>query len=108
MTASEYERTLETHIRQVGVPEPVREYRFHPDHQWRFDFAWPDRLIAVEVEGGTWATGRHSRGTGFELDCIKYAEAAIMGWRVVRVTSDMVEDGRAIAIVERLVPKGAR
>ena len=41
---------------------PEREYRFHPIRRWRFDFAWPDQLIAVEVDGNAWHTkggGRH-------------------------------------------------
>lgn len=93
------------------LPEPEREYRFHPTRDWRFDFAWPDHSnrhlaffepIAVEIEGGTWVAGRHSRGKGFEDDCEKYAEALIAGWRVLRVTSAMVEDGRAIALLRRL------
>jgi very-short-patch-repair endonuclease len=83
------------------VPEPVREYRFHPKRKWRFDFAWPARLVAVEVEGGTFSGGRHSRGKGFEADCEKYAEAAILGWRVLRVTTAMVNDGRALDLIER-------
>lgn len=99
---SDGERALETHIKQVGLPAPHREFVFHPERKWRFDFAWPIRHIAVEVEGGTFSTGRHSRGRGFEEDCVKYAEAVILGWRVIRVTTDMVDDGRAIALIERL------
>lgn len=87
------------------MPEPVREYRFHPKRKWRFDFAWPARLVAVEVEGGTFSGGRHSRGKGFEADCEKYAEAAILGWRVLRVTTAMVNDGRALALIERAMPE---
>lgn len=34
-------------------PEFVREHRFHPTRRWRFDFAWPDEKVALEVEGGT-------------------------------------------------------
>jgi len=61
-----------------------------------------DTPIAVEVEGGTFIAGRHSRGKGYEKDCEKYAEALIAGWRVLRVTSGMVEDGRAIDLLKRL------
>ena len=79
-----------------------REYRFHPVRRWRFDFADTSQKIAIECEGGTWSKGRHTRGSGFEKDCIKYAEAAILGWTVIRVTSSIVYDDRAIDIVERL------
>jgi len=55
-TESELEATLAMHIRVNGLPEPEREYRFHPRRKWRFDAAWPDAKLAVEVEGGARAT----------------------------------------------------
>ncbi|MCK4815094.1 hypothetical protein KA005_04930, partial [bacterium] len=75
--------------------EYAREYKFHPVRKWRFDFALKDR-VAVEIEGGIWAQGRHTRGSGFIKDAEKYNTAAAMGWRVFRFPSDMVEDGSAI------------
>lgn len=98
---SDLERSLVTQIVWLGLPEPSREFRFHDTRRWRFDLAWPDRKVACEVEGGTFVDGRHSRGRGFESDAEKYSEAAILGWLVVRATGDMVEDGRALALVER-------
>lgn len=80
---------------------PEREYRFHPERLWRFDFAWPPYQIALEVEGGTWVRGRHSRGTGMKADCEKYNAAVLMGWKVLRVTSDMVRDGSALNLAEQ-------
>jgi len=82
---------------------PVHEYRFHPVRKWRFDFAFVGERIAVEVEGATWAGGRHTRGSGFEADCEKYNTAACLGWRVVRVTSVMVRDGRAINFIKLIM-----
>ena len=75
------------------------EYAFHPSRKWRFDFAWPDRFIAAEVEGAEFANGRHTRGSGFTADCEKYYEAAKLGWRVFRFTGGMVRDGRAFAML---------
>lgn len=72
-----------------------------PPRRWRFDLAWPGVKVACEIEGGIWANGRHTRGSGFEGDCIKYSEAAILGWRVIRVTGGMIEDGRALALIRR-------
>lgn len=90
-------------MRAVGIPEPQREFRFAPPRRWRFDFCWPDRMLAAEVEGGTWAPGRsrHTTGVGFEGDCEKYSEATIQGWAVLRLTGTMVQDGRAIGLIER-------
>lgn len=90
------------HIRVSRLPEPVREHRFHSSRLWRFDFAWPDHRLALEVEGGT-ASGhsRHSSGAGFERDCEKYNEAALLGWHVLRVTGQMVKDCRALSMLQR-------
>jgi very-short-patch-repair endonuclease len=83
-----------------------KQHRFHPDRKWAFDFAWPARRWALEVEGGTWTGGRHTRGEGFRDDCEKYAQAALKGWRVLRATSDQVTGGIAIKwLEEALLPK---
>lgn len=92
---------LATQIRLAGIPEPERETCFHPTRRWRFDLSWPCRKVAVEIEGGVWVGGRHTRPRGYERDCEKYSEAAILGWRVVRVTPAMVRDGRALDLVRR-------
>lgn len=76
--------------------DPVREYQFNPDRKWRFDFAWPDRKIGLEVEGGLFMNGGHSRGAAYERNLEKYNSAAKMGWRVVRYSTDMVLAGTAI------------
>lgn len=74
------------------LPAPVREYRFHPTRRWRFDFAWPAQRVAVEIEGGAWSQGRHTRGAGFGADCAKYNMATLAGWRILRFTGDMLRD----------------
>lgn len=99
--SSDPERALSVILRWADVREPEVEYRFHPARRWRFDLAWPDARLGVEVEGGIWTSGRHSRGEGFEADCAKYNEAVLAGWRVLRVTPAMIEDGRALAWIER-------
>lgn len=70
--------------------EPRTEYRFHPKRLWRFDVAFPGRLLAVEVDGGVWTGGRHTRGAGYQKDIEKLTTAYLMGWLVIRVTPDMV------------------
>ncbi len=95
------ESTFDLHCRVYGL-NPEREWRFHPERKWRFDFAWPSLMLAVEVEGGTWKVGRHQTGKGFAADCEKYNAAAILGWRVLRYTTDMVESNEAIDCVRLL------
>lgn len=66
--------------------ECVKEFKFHPTRRWRFDYAIPEHKIAVEVEGGVWTNGRHTRPQGFLGDIEKYNTATLMGWRVFRTT----------------------
>ena len=98
---SALEEKLLFQIRAIKLPEPVREFRFHDTRRWRADFAWPERRLLVEVEGGHWANGRHTRGSGFEADCEKYSEAALDGWTVLRFTGTHIKDGRALQMIER-------
>lgn len=77
---------------------PTPEHRFHPTRRWRFDFAFPDQRVAVELEGGTWVKGRHSTGRGMSADAEKYNAAVVGGWRVLRFTSDMLRDDPAACI----------
>ena len=104
---SELEETTAIHIRafrqeRPSVPMPIREYRFDPLRRWRFDFAWPAQLMAIEVEGGTWRRGRHNRAVGFEKDCEKYNAAAMAGWRVLRYTGKMINGGELYEDLEKM------
>lgn len=100
------EDTFAMQARVAGLPAYEREFRFAPERRWRFDFAWPSANVAVEVEGGTWSGGRHTRGAGYAADCEKYNEAAVRGWTVIRATGDMVRDGRALEFAERALRSG--
>jgi very-short-patch-repair endonuclease len=91
---SEGEECFDLHCR-AKMLNPVREYKFC-DRGWRFDFAFPGIALAIEIEGGTWSGGRHSRGSGFEADCAKYNRAAMLGWKVLRYSTEMVQNGTAI------------
>lgn len=93
---SALEQTLLFQIKALGLELPEKEYRFHETRRWRFDFAYPEQQLAVEVEGGTWAGGRHTRGSGYEKDCEKYNEAALRGWSVLRFTGSMIKSGKAV------------
>ncbi|MGF6444373.1 hypothetical protein [Paraburkholderia youngii] len=102
---SAIEEEFALHVRADKLPPPVREYQFDPARKWRFDFCWPERRLAIEVEGGIHSGGRHTRGTGFEQDARKYLAATLAGWSVVRVTGKMVRDGSAIAAVHELLTR---
>lgn len=89
------EETFARDLRALGLEQPIREYRFFDARGWRFDFAWPELKIAVEIEGAV-GWGRHTQKAGFTNDCDKYNQAALMGWHVFRFTSKMAIDGRAV------------
>lgn len=99
---SHLEQEMKFLIRVHKFTIPEMEYKFHPVRRWRFDFAWPSLMLAVEVEGGTWGkvAGRHNRGSGFEQDCEKYNTAALLGWRVLRFTDKMIKSGMATQQIE--------
>src|ERR1700733_12210451 len=89
------EEAFAMHCRAYGL-NPEREYRFHAERKWRFDFAFPAKKVGVEIEGGTWTSGRHSRGTGYENDLNKYNAAVRDGWMVLRFSTRMATSGEAI------------
>lgn len=96
---SRFERLL----RSVGLPAPVREHRFHPVRRWRFDYAWIEHKVALEVEGGVWTGGRHTRGAGFLGDIEKYNAAVLAGWRVVRVVPGKLCASATVGMLESLI-----
>jgi very-short-patch-repair endonuclease len=100
MTKSRLEETLAVLLRHEGVAYE-REYRFDDKRRWRFDFAFPDKRLAVEIDGGTWVRGRHQRPEGYERDCEKLNAAALAGWRVLRFTGKMVMNGTAMTTIKR-------
>lgn len=88
----------------AGLPRPVAEFRFAPPRRWRFDWAFTlPYLLAVEVEGGAWVGGRHTRGAGFVKDMEKYNAATLQGWKVLRVVPKQIADGSALMLVERAI-----
>lgn len=88
-----------------GLGRPVAEHRFAAPRRWRFDWAWPEEKIAVEIEGGVFtnAGSRHTRGAGFRADLEKYNAATVLGWRVLRFLPEHVSDGTALTTIERLL-----
>lgn len=87
-------------MRAAGLPEPEREVRFDPERRWRFDYLWPSIRLALEIEGGVWSSGRHTRGKGFLGDIEKYNAATLLGFRVIRATPKMVQSGEVAELVK--------
>lgn len=108
---------LDVQCQGVGLPQVEKEWFFHKKRRWRFDFAFVELRLAVEIEGGIWARkgakkcaacgetpkGGHSTGRGMLEDLEKYNSATLGGWRLIRITPSQVRDGTALAIIERAV-----
>jgi very-short-patch-repair endonuclease len=92
---------LVLHLRAMKIQGWELEHRFHKKRRWRLDIAWPDAKVAVEVHGGVYAGGRHTRGPGFTADREKMNEAQLLGWTVLEVTTEQVRSGQALEWVER-------
>jgi hypothetical protein len=68
-------------------PPFVAEFRFHAVRKFRFDYAWPQHMVAVEVDGAIFggASG-HNTGIGIARDADKNNLAVEGGWRLIRLT----------------------
>lgn len=106
-----YQAAIELFCKANNLPLPQTEYKFHKTRNWRFDFYWQGQgtsferddipPLAVEIEGGVWVKGGHVRGKHFESDCQKYAEAAIAGITVIRMTPGQLNKGLGLSWIER-------
>jgi very-short-patch-repair endonuclease len=82
--------------RAHDLPDPMPEWRFAPPRRWRFDYAFVPASVAIEVEGGVWTRGRHTRGAGYVKDLEKYNSAALDGWHVLRFTPQQIARGECL------------
>ncbi len=96
--SSELEDALAFQVRALKLPRPVREHRFATEigRQWRWDLAWPEQMLAVEIQGGGFVQGRHGRGAGLEADAEKISNGTLLGWRILLCTGSQVKSGLAV------------
>jgi very-short-patch-repair endonuclease len=89
-----------------NLPVPVREYKFHPVRKWRIDYCWPDPnfLLAIEIEGGVWQAGRHTRGSGFVNDMEKYNAMAEFGWTLLRYEPKHIDFDQIKRVYLSMIP----
>ena len=52
--------------KELGV-RCEKEWKFHPVRRWRFDYAFPDFRVALEVEGGVFTGGRQGHSVFSEI-----------------------------------------
>ena len=100
---SEADLLLEQYMMELGLGSILeREWKFCPDRKWRFDFALIGAGVktAIELEGGIWANGRHTRGAGYQGDLDKYNSATALGWRVYRFSTQDVLTGKCLTFLK--------
>lgn len=102
MATSDLEAAFDTRLRQIAphIAPGKAEHLFMATRKWRFDRAWPEQRVAVELEGGVWSNGRHTRPAGYEADCAKYNAATALGWRVFRFTTKMLDTDPYLCIMQ--------
>lgn len=109
MEVSYLEKQFMRLLQRHQLPNPVREYQFHPVRKWRFDFAWPKLKVAVEIDGGTfanWSTpGNHAAGKRYQKDCMKNNAAQLEGWVVLRADREMAGTDEFGALVRQMLLK---
>lgn len=106
VAVSALEDTLDVQLRAAGLAPYERQFLFAKQamgRRWAADFCWPDHHLIVEVDGGVYSGGRHTRGKGFEGDCDKLNAAAKLGYAVLRFTAKHIKDGSAVTLIEEMV-----
>lgn len=111
-TESLAEAVLLNRIRELHLPEPQTQVQLISWRKYRYDFAWPEYKIAVELQGGVHGNesrGRHTRGAGYEEDCTKLALAQIAGYACLYLTPGMVDKGTGgMLLLEMFKARGWR
>lgn len=124
---SHLEDNLFAFLRGIRCPEPQRQYQFDPARKWQIDFAWPEVMLAVEIDGGTKgkavtchscgvkvralkANGRpgrelrigggHSRGKSHEAQYEKQNAMVLAGWTVLRYCSQQIHEDTPAMLYE--------
>lgn len=101
MSDSKLEDTFAFQLDSLGLTGYVREYPAIPGRKFRFDFAWLEQRLLVEVNGGTYTKGAHSTGQGIARDYEKYNLATLQGWRVLMFDGKAIKSGEAVEIIRQ-------
>jgi len=80
------------------------EHQFHPTRKWRLDYAATNgSMVAIELQGGIFTNGGHSRASGQIKDMEKYNAAAALGWRIFYLHTKNVSDRAALAQIAETI-----
>ena len=74
---------------KLKYSHPIQpQHRFHPVRAWRFDFAFPEAFLAIEIQG--YGTG-HTSYSGMMGDYEKHNEAIKHGWSIIYLMSAQIK-----------------
>ena len=90
--SSHLQAKLVAAIKAAGLPPVQTELKFHPVRKWRMDVSFLDYQLSIEVQGGTYSHGRHSRGPQMHNDYDKLNAAQLLGWRVLYFDTKHIKD----------------
>lgn len=96
----QHEILMGYYLKELGL-DYFREFAFAETRKWRWDFCCPGENLAIEIDGGLYTGGRHTRGPGYQEDLTKYQEGACLGWSLLRFSVEDVMTGRAKNVIGR-------
>ena len=104
---SELEEEFALQLKAIGIPFE-REAKATKGRRWRWDFfitvgITDHEFILIDIQGGTWNNGRHSRGKGYQNDCDKGNAATKDGYTVFHFTGDDIKSGKALTFIEEYI-----
>jgi len=88
-------------------PNLIKEHKFHPTRRFRIDY-FHDSGVAIEIEGGIWTRGRHTRGMGFLSDMQKYNLMAERGILLFRIPASNIAASWVLPIIDTIKRGGSK
>lgn len=104
----QFAATFEANWRLLNGPELEKEHYFNPERGYRNDYLHRPTMTLIELEGGVFTKGRHVRPVGFIDDCVKYNQAAMMGYRIIRIPTGFATAHYLQQIIAYLAATGER
>lgn len=94
---SDIEALFSQQLAMTELPAPRRDYEYLRGSGHELDFAWPELMIGVEVQGMA-----HRIKSKFKTDIKKRARGLLQGWRVLEVGGAEIKDGTAMVWLHEL------
>ena len=102
-TDRDWESELALQLQGIGLPAPETQFRYAPPRKFAADLAYPEAKLLIEVTGGVFTGGAHGSILGILKDNERLNEATLAGYRVMRFVPDQVDNGEALAVIERFL-----